>query len=253
MTLSGPDRLTSLELCAGAGGLTLGLEAAGFDPIALLDTKRDSCATLRGNRPDWTVLEQDLRDFLPSDRPDLFAEGTCVDLLAAGLPRLPSAASTMRKNADEELYLLKATIWLAQAALPRAVLVENVPGLALADAYAPTRRWVEENLREVGYRSSWGCSTPVTSAFRSGARTVSWSRYGSPGSGGSRGRSPPVRPQGAWARSCTSRWPAGAGPVRPRGPGVPTSPPRRSSAVRTGAAVRISARRARSGRGDGSV
>ncbi|MGW6575505.1 DNA cytosine methyltransferase [Streptomyces sp. NPDC054945] len=158
MTLSGPDpdRLTSLELCAGAGGLTLGLEAAGFDPIALLDTKPDSCATLRGNRPDWTVLEQDIRDFLPSDRPDLFAEGTCVDLLAAGLPRLPSAASTMRKDSDEERYLLKATIWLAQAALPRAVLVENIPGFALADAYAPTRRWVEENLREVGYRSSWG-------------------------------------------------------------------------------------------------
>ncbi|MEV7556171.1 DNA cytosine methyltransferase [Streptomyces sp. NPDC089795] len=156
MTLSGPDRLTTLELCAGAGGLTLGLEAAGFDPIALLDTKPDSCATLRGNRPDWTVLEQDLRDFLPSDRPDLFAEDTRVDLLAAGLPRLPSAASTMRKDADEERYLLKATIWLAQAALPRAVLVENIPGLALADAYAPTRRWVEENLREVGYRSSWG-------------------------------------------------------------------------------------------------
>ncbi|MEY2228576.1 MULTISPECIES: DNA cytosine methyltransferase [Streptomyces] len=156
MTLSGPDRLTSLELCAGAGGLTLGLEAAGFDPIALLDTKPDSCATLRGNRPDWTVLEQDLRDFLPSDRPDLFAEDTAVDLLAAGLPRLPSTASTMRKNADEERYLLKATIWLAQAALPRAVLVENIPGLALADVYAPTRQWVEENLREVGYRSSWG-------------------------------------------------------------------------------------------------
>ncbi|MFE2127570.1 DNA cytosine methyltransferase [Streptomyces amritsarensis] len=156
MTLSGPPRLTSLELCAGAGGLTLGLHEAGFHPVALLDTKPDACATLRRNRPDWTVLEQDIRDFLPSDHPDLFTEETPVDLLAAGLPRLPSAASTMKKDSDEERYLLKATIWLAQAALPRAVLVENIPGLALADAYAPTRQWVEENLREVGYRASWG-------------------------------------------------------------------------------------------------
>ncbi|MFD7444626.1 DNA cytosine methyltransferase [Streptomyces sp. NPDC059909] len=156
MTRTGSARLSTLELCAGAGGLTLGLDHAGFDPIALLDSKPDACATLRANRPDWSVLEQDLVQFLPSDRPDLFPEATSLDVLVAGLPRLPSAASIMRKNADEEHYLLKATIWLAQATAPRAVLIENIPGLAQADEYAPARHWVEENLGEVGYRVSWG-------------------------------------------------------------------------------------------------
>ncbi|MGW3145924.1 DNA cytosine methyltransferase [Streptomyces sp. NPDC001177] len=144
-----------MELCAGAGGLAIGLERAGFDPIALLDTKSDACATLRANRPHWTVLEQDLADFLPSDHPELFCEGTVIDLLAAGLPRLPSAASVMRRDSEREDFLLKATIWLTQAAMPRALLVENIPGLARSEEFASRRRWIEQQLEEIGYRSSW--------------------------------------------------------------------------------------------------
>lgn len=151
----GVARLRSLELCAGAGGLALGLEQAGFDPIALLETKSDACATLRANRPGWTVLQQDLADFLPTDHPDLFPEGTVVDLLAAGLPRLPSAATVMRRDSEEERFLLKATVWLAQAVMPRALLIENVPGLVQAKEFAEIRQWVEQRLEEVGYRCTW--------------------------------------------------------------------------------------------------
>ena len=43
--------LTSLEVSAGGGGTALGLEQAGFDPVALIDSNAHSCATLRQNRP----------------------------------------------------------------------------------------------------------------------------------------------------------------------------------------------------------
>ncbi|MGW6027014.1 DNA cytosine methyltransferase [Streptomyces sp. NPDC055099] len=145
----------SLEVCAGAGGLTLGLERAGFSPLALLDTKVDACRTLLLNRPHWCVLNEDFTEFLPQDRPDLFHPDTKIHLLAAGLPRLRSAATVLRKESGHESFLLQAAVWLAQAILPRAFVIENIPDLAESSTYATTRQWVEESLNEVGYSVDW--------------------------------------------------------------------------------------------------
>src|SRR5690348_8683867 len=52
--------LTTLELCAGAGGQALGYEQAGIDHAGLIELDRHACATLRLNRPEWKVIEHDL-------------------------------------------------------------------------------------------------------------------------------------------------------------------------------------------------
>ena len=51
---------TSIELFAGAGGLALGLEQAGFHHIGLVEFNRDAADTLKRNRPQWNVLCEDI-------------------------------------------------------------------------------------------------------------------------------------------------------------------------------------------------
>ena len=52
--------LTSIEICAGAGGQALGLEQAGFDHVAVVEIDHHACNTLRENRPAWNVIEGDV-------------------------------------------------------------------------------------------------------------------------------------------------------------------------------------------------
>src|SRR5436309_2403840 len=74
--------LTTLELCAGAGGQALGLEQAGIEHAGLVEINKSACATLRLNRPKWSVIEEDLNKFDGSP-----FKG--VDLISGGLPCPP--------------------------------------------------------------------------------------------------------------------------------------------------------------------
>lgn len=146
-------RFSSLELCAGAGGMALGLEQAGFDPVALVDNRAIACRTLRANRPGWQVIERDLLKLDPQT--DLPLEKD-LDLLSAGLPRVRSAATASRTRGDNlELELLETTgRWVWQLR-PRAVLLENVPDLVSREGYAESREYVQKYLEDAGYRFSW--------------------------------------------------------------------------------------------------
>ncbi|WP_030612557.1 DNA cytosine methyltransferase [Streptomyces sclerotialus] len=143
--------LSSLAVCAGAGGLALGLEQAGFDPVLLLDNRAAACETLRLNRPKWNVVETDLLDFDPVDHQETYD----VDLLAAGLPRVKASAAVAREDSAEEIRVLEATIMLMHGVQPRALLIENVPDLVSKPAYEPIRAYVTTELEHLGYRHRW--------------------------------------------------------------------------------------------------
>ncbi|WP_327577728.1 DNA cytosine methyltransferase [Streptomyces sp. NBC_00145] len=143
--------MTFVDVCAGAGGLALGLEQAGFEPRLLLDDDKHAITTLRTNRPQWNVLHTDLLDFDPSEHPESYD----VDLLAAGLPRVKSSATARRADSHAEERLLEATIYLVHAIRPRAVLIENVPGLARSGEYQRFRDFAQAELAHLEYEFSW--------------------------------------------------------------------------------------------------
>src|SRR3954462_11593827 len=111
--------LTSIELCAGAGGQALGLENAGFDHLALVEFDRDACQTLRENRPRWNVVERDLRDF--DARP--FAGAS---LVAGGVPCPPFSRAGKQLGADDERDLFPEALRIVSEIRPQAVMLENV-------------------------------------------------------------------------------------------------------------------------------
>ncbi|MFG2758347.1 DNA cytosine methyltransferase [Streptomyces wuyuanensis] len=145
------ERLSCLAVCAGAGGLALGLEQAGFDPVLLLDNRAVACETLRLNRPLWRVLEADLLSFDPVEHQETYD----VDLLAAGLPRVKASAATGREDSAEEIRILESTIMLMHGVQPRALLIENVPDLVSKPAYQPIRAFIAAELEHLGYRHRW--------------------------------------------------------------------------------------------------
>ena len=80
-------KFTTIELFAGAGGLALGLERAGFEPLALIEIDRDAAETLRTNRPGWNIIHSDIADISCADLPVYFGiEPGMLDLLSGGAP-----------------------------------------------------------------------------------------------------------------------------------------------------------------------
>jgi DNA (cytosine-5)-methyltransferase 1 len=139
--------LTSIEICAGAGGQALGLEQAGFDHCALVELDAWACQTLRLNRPDWNVIEGDLRGFSATGFPG-------VDLLAGGVPCPPFSKAGKQLGAEDERDLFPEALRLAAECRPRAVMLENVRGL-LDPKFAPYREGLEARLRAMGYEPFW--------------------------------------------------------------------------------------------------
>ena len=71
---------TSVELFAGAGGLALGMEKAGFSHLLLNEIDHDACRTLLSNRPEWHVVQSDIHHL------DFSKYRGKVDLLTGGFP-----------------------------------------------------------------------------------------------------------------------------------------------------------------------
>lgn len=140
-------RFTAIEICAGGGGQALGLEQAGFGHAAVVEIDSHACQTLRANRPDWNVLERDLREFSGK-------EYKGIDLLAGGVPCPPFSIAGKQLGRRDERDLFPEALRLVEETQPKAVMLENVRGLA-AEKFAPYRAQILEQLDAMGYVSSW--------------------------------------------------------------------------------------------------
>ena len=80
------DKITNIELFAGAGGLALGLEQAGIEGVEFVEFNHAACETLRANRPNWNVIEGDVHtvDFTEyKGKVDLVSGGADYSLVIA--------------------------------------------------------------------------------------------------------------------------------------------------------------------------
>lgn len=144
-TLAKP--IAALEICAGAGGQAIGLEAAGYSHVGLVEIDRHACQTLRQNRPQWAVIEKDVREI----------EGRHyrgIDLIAAGVPCPPFSVAGKQLGPDDERDLFPEALRLIREAKPTAVMLENVRGFA-SDTFISYRARLIEQLETLGYRADW--------------------------------------------------------------------------------------------------
>lgn len=138
---------STVEICAGGGGQALGLEMAGFHHEALVEYEPHFCVTLRKNRPHWNTHQEDLRDF-PGEK----FKG--IDLLAGGVPCPPFSIAGKQLGADDCRDMFPGALSLVEKIKPRAVLFENVPGLA-SQKFSHYRNNLLAQLAKQGYEPEW--------------------------------------------------------------------------------------------------
>ncbi|WP_225985400.1 DNA (cytosine-5-)-methyltransferase [Priestia endophytica] len=147
---------TAVELFAGAGGLALGLEEAGFHSKGLVELDKFACQTLRKNRPNWNVIEQDIinvaeqgvRDFVNIPIGEL-------DLLSGGYPcQAFSYAGKKMGLSDARGTMFYYYAQILKQLLPKTFLAENVKGLVNHDK-GRTLSLMLKVFSDIGYTVKW--------------------------------------------------------------------------------------------------
>ena len=128
-------KTTAVDLFSGGGGLTLGMMRAGFDVVAAVEVDKSACATYEANHQDVSALQADIRTL---DQQDVVGrvDGRKIDLLA-GCPPCQgfTSLSARYKRDDPRNQLVLELARLAEELRPRAIMLENVPGLAGTQIY----------------------------------------------------------------------------------------------------------------------
>lgn len=136
---------TSVELFAGAGGLALGMEKAGFHHVLLNEYDHHACETLRINRPEWNVVEGDVHDI------DFSEYKGKVDFLSGGFPCQAFSYAGKRLGFEETRGTLFFELARAVKEIqPKVFLGENVRGLFEHDG-GRTLQTIKDVITELGY------------------------------------------------------------------------------------------------------
>jgi DNA (cytosine-5)-methyltransferase 1 len=122
--------MRSIELFAGAGGLSLGVSRAGFTPAAVIEWDRYCCDTIRQNKDRdheivsrWPLHQGDVRDF------DYAKHADGVDLVSGGPPCQPFSICGKHAGRLDERDMFPEAVRAVRELRPRAFLIENVKGL----------------------------------------------------------------------------------------------------------------------------
>jgi len=173
--LRGSGARLAADLFSGAGGLSLGLEAAGYRVVLAADTDAEAVETHR-HHFGGLALEWDLGDTTHVTEIARLVAATGVDLLAGGPPCQPFSKAGrskirhrvrhgLRDPRDERRDLWRSFLEVVRLARPAAVVMENVPDMALDREMFILRTMVHE-MEDLGYAVE--------------ERVIDTSRYGVP-------------------------------------------------------------------------
>ena len=146
---SGPAAgIPAAELFVGAGGLALGLEAAGFETVLAVEIDRDACDTISALMPKIDLRQASVEaiDFRRYRRK--------LCLLSGGPPCQPYSIGGKQEGRDDERDFMPEFIRAVEEAEPAAFLLENVPGLALGDNASYFKRLIAR-FAGLGYSVTW--------------------------------------------------------------------------------------------------
>lgn len=146
--------MKSIELFAGAGGLALGLEQAGFEHIGLVEFDKSAANTLSLNRPNWNILCEDIALTTQRDLEKEFSikKGE-LDLLSGGAPCQSFSYAGKRLGLQDirgTMFYHYATF--LQQLQPKMFLFENVRGLLTHDD-GKTYKTILNIFEEQGYNT----------------------------------------------------------------------------------------------------
>ena len=134
-----------LELFAGAGGLAIGMEQAGFHSVMLNEIDKSACKTLRKNRPNWNVIEGDISQI------DFTKYHNQIDILSGGFPcQAFSYAGKKLGFEDTRGTLFFEFARAVKETNPKVFLAENVRGL-LTHENGKTLEIISQIIDELGY------------------------------------------------------------------------------------------------------
>lgn len=148
-----------LSLFSGAGGLDLGLEAAGFSCAGLVEIDENCIKTLQANRPDWKLLGRDVNSTAHSLKPsDLGLDRGELAILGGAPPCQPfsTAGQWTPKGrlgmSDGRTDTLESYMKLVDSFLPAAILFENVASFAHGSISA--NAYLQEKIAEINEKNN---------------------------------------------------------------------------------------------------
>ena len=123
-------KFSCIELFAGAGGLALGIEKAGFNALGLVEFDKDASDTLKKNRPNWRVIHDDVKNISCLNLQEYFGiKRGELDLLSGGAPCQSFSYAGKRLGLEDA----RGTLFYHYAKFleqlqPKMFLFENVKG-----------------------------------------------------------------------------------------------------------------------------
>jgi DNA (cytosine-5)-methyltransferase 1 len=146
--LSNSKTYKSIDLFAGAGGLSLGLHKAGIETVCAVEYDKHAAATFAKAFPNSVVHCADVQSV------DFTNYRGQIDIVCGGPPCQPFSSGGLRNASEDARDMIPAFIRIVDEVAPKAFLMENVNGLTVGER----RTYLDAaltSMRKLGYTVSW--------------------------------------------------------------------------------------------------